>query len=63
MQTQLEKRLKALREEYDQGEQVMSELLNKQRELQQTMLRIQGAIQVLEEELAIAATDANDAET
>lgn len=55
MQEQLEKRLKTLREEYANGEQVLNELLNKQRELQHTLLRIQGAIQVLEEELALAA--------
>lgn len=51
MQQQLEKRLQSLREEYSQGEQVLSELMNKQRDLQHTLLRIQGAIQVLEEEL------------
>ena len=61
MQTQLENRLKTLREEYAQGEQVLSELSAKQRDLQHTMLRIQGAIQVLEEELAIAA-QANSSE-
>lgn len=55
MQKQLENRLQALREEYAQGEQVLNELAAKQRELQHTLLRIQGAIQVLEEELAIAA--------
>lgn len=61
MQTQLENRLKALREEYAQGEQVLSELAVKQRDLQHTMLRIEGAIQVLEEELAIAV-QANSSE-
>ncbi|MFZ2725378.1 MAG: hypothetical protein WAX77_03910 [Methylococcaceae bacterium] len=61
MQAQLEKRLNSLRKEYAQGEQVLNELTNKQHELQQTMLRIQGAIQVLEEELALA--NQNDAET
>jgi uncharacterized coiled-coil protein SlyX len=53
MQAQLEKRLHSLREEFAQGQQVLMELSNKQRDLQQTLLRIQGAIQVLEEELAI----------
>ncbi len=51
MQQRLEKRLQALREEFAQGQQVLTELTNKQRDLQQTLLRIQGAIQVLEEEL------------
>jgi uncharacterized coiled-coil protein SlyX len=52
MQAQLEKRLQSLREEFAQGQQVLAELNNKQRDLQHTLLRIQGAIQVLEEELA-----------
>jgi predicted nucleic acid-binding Zn-ribbon protein len=53
MQARLEKRLNSLREEFAQGQQVLTELTNKQRDLQQTLLRIQGAIQVLEEELAV----------
>lgn len=60
MQQQLEKRLQSLREEYTQGEQVLSELMSKQRDLQHTLLRIQGAIQVLEEELQAYATPEAD---
>jgi prefoldin subunit 5 len=49
MQEQLESRLKELRDEYTTGQKVMAELQNKQAELHQTLLRISGAIQVLEE--------------
>jgi hypothetical protein len=49
MQEQLENRLKELRDEYTTGQKVMAELQNKQAELHQTLLRISGAIQVLEE--------------
>ena len=49
MQEKLETRLKELRDEYASGQKVMAELQNKQAELHQTLLRISGAIQVLEE--------------
>ena len=49
MQEKLENRLKELRDEYTTGQKVMIELQNKQAELHQTLLRISGAIQVLEE--------------
>ncbi len=51
MQEKLENRLKELREEYASGQKVMAELQNRQAELHQTLLRINGAIQVLEEML------------
>ena len=51
MQEKLETRLKELREEYAAGQKVMAELQNRQSELHQTLLRISGAIQVLEEML------------
>jgi uncharacterized coiled-coil protein SlyX len=51
MQEKLETRLKELREEYASGQKVMAELQNRQSELHQTLLRISGAIQVLEEML------------
>jgi len=49
MQEKLENRLNELRDEYAAGQKVMAELQNKQAELHQTLLRISGAIQVLEE--------------
>jgi len=51
MQEKLENRLKELREEYAAGQKVMAELQNRQADLHQTLLRISGAIQVLEEML------------
>ena len=47
----LERRLKELKDEYASGTQVMAELQNKQNDLQLTLLRISGAVQVLEEML------------
>jgi uncharacterized coiled-coil protein SlyX len=49
MQEKIETRLNELREEYASGQKVMSELQGRQAELHQTLLRISGAIQVLEE--------------
>ncbi|MBL8485084.1 MAG: hypothetical protein JNJ60_23010 [Rhodocyclaceae bacterium] len=49
MRDNLEKRLAELREEYASGTQVLAELRKKQDEVQATLLRISGAIQVLEE--------------
>lgn len=51
MKEQLSKRLEELKEEFESGQKVMSELEIKQKNLKETMLRISGAIQVLEEEL------------
>ncbi len=52
MREHLEKRLEELKAELASGEKLMSELATKQATLQQTMLRISGAIQVLQELLA-----------
>ena len=52
MREQLEKRLAELREEYESGQQMLEELEQKRVNLEKTLLRISGAIQVLEEELA-----------
>jgi hypothetical protein len=45
-------RLQALQREYDTGQTMLAELDAKQLDLRQTLLRIAGAIQVLEELLA-----------
>jgi hypothetical protein len=45
----LEQRLKALRQELETGQKMLADLDARRLELQQTILRIAGAIQVLEE--------------
>ena len=52
MRQQLEHRLQQLKSEFESGQKVLAELEAKQANIQSTLLRIQGAIQVLEEELA-----------
>jgi chromosome segregation ATPase len=51
MRTKLAARLATLKSEYEAGEKMLAELEQKQRTLHDTLLRISGAIQVLEEEL------------
>lgn len=51
MQEQLKKRLESLKAEYNKGQQVLSSLQQQQAETQETLVRISGAIQVLEEVL------------
>jgi predicted nuclease with TOPRIM domain len=60
MRDQLEERLGELRAEYDAGRKMLAELEAKQAELQETLLRISGAIQVVEE--LLAANPAADAD-
>lgn len=52
MKQQLEQRLKELRSEFESGQKAFAELEHRQVELESTLMRISGAIQVLEEELA-----------
>ncbi len=52
MKEQLEKRLAELKAEFESGQKVMAELEAKQANLRDTLLRISGAIQILEEEIA-----------
>jgi uncharacterized coiled-coil protein SlyX len=49
MKEQMEKRLEELKGELAAGEKLLAELQEKQATVQQTMLRIAGAIQVLQE--------------
>jgi len=49
MQEQVQARIEALRKELEVGEQRMQELERQLTQLRDTMLRISGAIQVLEE--------------
>ena len=52
MKQQLEQRLKELRAEYESGQKALAELESKQTSLRSTLLRINNAIQILEEELS-----------
>ena len=54
MQAQLRDRLETLRTEFESGQKVLAELEAKRESLKETLLRISGAIQVLEEVLADA---------
>jgi hypothetical protein len=51
MKIQLEQRLKELKNEFQAGQKMLVELQAKEANLRETLLRITGAIQVLEEEL------------
>lgn len=51
MKERLEKRLAELRVEFKAGQEQLNDLEAKSRDLRHTLLRIAGAIQVLEEEL------------
>ncbi|MDE5084729.1 MAG: hypothetical protein O4859_27420 [Trichodesmium sp. St18_bin1] len=52
MKEKLEKRLAKLKAEFESGKKVMAEYEAKQADLRDTLLRISGAIQILEEELS-----------
>ncbi len=51
MRARLEKRLEELKTEFESGQNMMADLDKKRADLQTTLTRISGAIQVLEEEL------------
>ena len=51
MRQQLEERLNKLKAEFESGQKMLAELDAKAGSLRETLLRISGAIQVLEEEL------------
>ncbi|MBD2112587.1 MULTISPECIES: hypothetical protein [Cyanophyceae] len=52
MQEKLQQRLQSLKSEYEAGQKVLTELEAKQTNVRDTLLRISGAIQVLEETLS-----------
>jgi len=52
MKPQLEKRLAELKSEFESGQKMLADLNVKRNELEATLLRISGAIQVLEEMLS-----------
>ena len=51
MREQLEQRLTELKAEFEAGQKMLADLEAKQANLRDSLLRISGAIQVLEEEL------------
>jgi len=51
MREQLEERLSKLKSEFESGQQMLAELEAKASNLRETLLRISGAVQVLEEAL------------
>ena len=57
MRKKLERRLEELRSEFNAGQKRLTELETQKLNLRETLLRISGAIQVLEEELANASRD------
>lgn len=52
MKEQLEQRLQELKTEFESGQKMLADLETQQANLKTTLLRISGAIQVLEELLA-----------
>lgn len=52
MRDKIEERLAQLRQEYDEGQRLLADLDARKANLQATLLRISGAMQVLEELLA-----------
>lgn len=55
MKDQLERRLEVLKREFEAGQEKLRDLVRQEAALRETMLRISGAMQVLEE---LLATDA-----
>lgn len=55
MNAQFEERLKGLKSEFEAGQKIVAEVDAKRSSLQNTMLQISGAIQVLEELLSKVA--------
>ncbi len=60
MKQQLEQRLQSLKAEFESGQKMLAELEAKQANLRETLLRISGAIQVIEEELSKASEVTED---
>ncbi len=62
MKQQLVDRLQELKAEFESGQKALAEMEAKQANMRNTLLRISGAIQVLEEELAKAAKSSGEKE-
>lgn len=61
MRDQLDRRLKELKGEFESGQKMLAELEAKETNIRNTLLRISGAIQVLEEELSRESEHPGDA--
>jgi hypothetical protein len=59
MDTELDHRIQTLRVEFERGQQELARLDSRRQEVRDTLLRISGAIQVLEELLAGRASEAH----
>lgn len=57
MKEKLEQRLTSLKLEFESGQKLLADLEVKEANLRETLMRISGAIQVLEELLAQANTE------
>lgn len=51
MKEKLEERLAQLKEEYVNGQRILADLKRREMNLRETLLRISGAVQLIEEEL------------
>ena len=60
MKKQMEKRLKELNAEYDTGQQMIAETEASLANMRASMLRISGAVQVLEEQLGLESPAKGD---
>jgi len=60
MRDQLEQRISELKAEQEKGQHMLTDLDTRRAELQQTLLRISGAVQVLEELLAGSGSSPQD---
>lgn len=60
MKDQLERRLEELKAEFRAGQRMLAEVEAKEASLKESLLRISGAVQVLEEELSKLVESAED---
>ncbi|MGG6297743.1 hypothetical protein ACQ4M4_25390 [Leptolyngbya sp. AN02str] len=63
MKDRLQQRLQSLKTEYEAGQKMLADLKAQQANLRDTLLRISGAIQVLEETLSDAEATSGPADT
>jgi predicted nuclease with TOPRIM domain len=61
MKEQIQERLDALKAEFESGQMRLADVENQAAQLRQTLLRISGAIQVLEE--VLSSVDGGETET
>ena len=59
MKERLQKRLQDMQTEYEAGQKMLAELDAKRTNLRETLLRISGAMQILQEEIAHLESEEN----